>query len=493
MTTEVKDYGREIQHYQPFFGYWEIDSLIGRGQFGRVYKIIRENLGVTEYSAMKWIPLPTNDSELAWMEQEAEDDVASVSQRLEKCARDMEIEINLLRELRRCPNVVGYEDHIVHKRKDRLGYDIFIKMELLTPLMERLKQPFTVDDVIRLGIDICKGLMECREKNIIHRDIKPDNMFVDAKGRFRLGDFGVARQLDESMCSSIRGTPLYMAPEVYKGEKYDYTADIYSLALVMYTLLNHYRVPYTSTTSRVLSAKEKDQAFSMRMESDRTKRVKMPPPAEGFRQLNRILEKALHYTPAKRYQSAADMCKELKALQKQPHPTVLSFGVGTAERNSKEPPSNPRLKTYHLFPGGKSQKHSQRTDEEDAELAAEAANAEKRKTRKLGFQSAKPAAKEAKRIRKEDPSKSSRKEEVPKPSPSQNASSRGGRSEKSMGASINRSDSYRGKSASGPKKPTAAHRSAGRKRAKKRKTLLLCLLLLLLLLLLIGIAVFFLL
>ena len=343
MSTEDIHSLEILKTYEPFFGYWEIDELIGQGQYGRVYKIKRNNLNKTEYSAMKWIPLPTNDNELAWMEQEAQRDIVSVSARLEKCASDMENEIKLLKELRRSKHVVGYEDHIVHKRSNRIGYDIFIKMELLTPLTARLKETFTMDDAIQLGIDICKGLIECREINIIHRDIKPENMFIDSKNRYRLGDFGVAKQLDESMCSSIRGTPLYMAPEVYRGEKYDYTADIYSLALVLYTLLNHYRVPFASTTSRVLSKKEKDEAFAKRIDNCKGKRNKIPPPLNGFRQFNRILDKALSYEPSRRYQSAEDMYRELLALKKVPHPEVLSFtAVGSEPSPAPEPRPKPK-------------------------------------------------------------------------------------------------------------------------------------------------------
>lgn len=325
-------YADPIAKYQPFFGYWYIDSFIGEGNYGRVYRIKRENLGKTEYSAIKWIPLPNNESELSRMQQESGFNKERVIERLQKCKTDMENEIELLKEMRHCAHIVGYEDHFVYQRQDEIGYDIVIKMELLTPLLKRLKEPFTVDDVITLGVDICSGLIACKEKKILHRDIKPENMFIDDSGHYRLGDFGVARQLEESLCSSTRGTPIYMAPEVWRGEPYDYNADTYSLALVLYYLLNRFRMPFAPHSSRVLSRREKDEALNKRLEINPKKRERIPAPIDGFKQINRILEKALSYEPTKRYQSAADLQKELLLLQKVKHPKLLNQHLGNAEK-----------------------------------------------------------------------------------------------------------------------------------------------------------------
>lgn len=85
----------------------------------------------------------------------------------------------------------------------------------------------------------------CQCQNIIHRDIKPENIFVSRFGEFKLGDFGIARELDRSMSGlSKKGTFSYMAPEMYKGEEYDARVDIYSLGIVLYKLCNHNRLPF---------------------------------------------------------------------------------------------------------------------------------------------------------------------------------------------------------------------------------------------------------
>ena len=69
--------------------------------------------------------------------------------------------------------------------------------------------------------------------------MKPENIFVSRFGDFKLGDFGIAREQAHTMSNmSKKGTYSYMAPEIYKGEKYDSSIDIYSLGIVLYKLMN---------------------------------------------------------------------------------------------------------------------------------------------------------------------------------------------------------------------------------------------------------------
>ena len=85
-----------------------------------------------------------------------------------------------------------------------------------------------------MGLDLSKALGYCRKLHIIHRDVKPENIFVSRFGDFKLGDFGIARELERTMSGfSKKGTYSYMAPEMYKGEKYDSRVDIYSLGIVL--------------------------------------------------------------------------------------------------------------------------------------------------------------------------------------------------------------------------------------------------------------------
>ena len=93
------------------------------------------------------------------------------------------------------------------------------------------------EEILRMGKDLCRALIECQKHNILHRDIKPANIFVSNDGDFKLGDFGVAKIAKEHQIgASVTGSYSYMAPEMYFGESGDSRVDLYSLALVLYSM-----------------------------------------------------------------------------------------------------------------------------------------------------------------------------------------------------------------------------------------------------------------
>ena len=235
----------KIKQFEPFFGEWYAESFIGAGSFGRVYKIYREEFGERYYSALKYISIPADDYEVSSLRDDGMDD-ESITTYYTALAKDVAAETRLMSKLKGYSNIVSYEDSRVVPKANGFGYDVFIRMELLESLSERTRKvSLSQDDVISLGIDICTALEVCGEYGIIHRDIKPDNIFINSHGDYKLGDFGIARQLEKTATfMSKKGTYNYMAPEVYKGEKYGATCDIYSLGLVMYRLLNKNRLPF---------------------------------------------------------------------------------------------------------------------------------------------------------------------------------------------------------------------------------------------------------
>ena len=156
-------------------------------------------------------------------------------------------EILLLYELSGHSNVVTWHDHDVFymKGKDGLVADIMVRMEYLPTSLAQL---LAAEDKLpwERALEILKhclsGLEHIHSKKIIHRDIKPDNIFIGRDGQSaKIGDFGVARKISENLpAETYTGTPLYMAPEILKnqyGKGYDHRADIYSLGLVAYEML----------------------------------------------------------------------------------------------------------------------------------------------------------------------------------------------------------------------------------------------------------------
>ena len=143
-----------IKQYEPLWGAWKVDSLIGEGSFGKVYKVSREEFGITYYSAVKIITIPQSDADLRQIQSEGMDE-ASLKSFFQAFVADIVQEIKLLNELRGNSNIVSLEDHKVIEKPEELRWDILIRMELLTSLTEFMSQkPLTNDDIIKLGIAV---------------------------------------------------------------------------------------------------------------------------------------------------------------------------------------------------------------------------------------------------------------------------------------------------------------------------------------------------
>lgn len=223
---------------QKILGY-ELQELIGSGGFGKVYKGVKK-IGKDEYyAAIKHISLPKNNEYNDLLNSMGRN-YEAVDKYYEKILDDMVNEINTLFYLSKKDNknIVTYYDHDIVKQENPLKYDIFIRMEYLKPLnIYSNEGNMIVEDAINLGIDIARALDNCHKQGIIHRDVKDGNIFISEDGYFKLGDFGISRMLsDTNQTLSMKGTPIFMAPEVILGKYYDKTVDIYSLGIVLYKL-----------------------------------------------------------------------------------------------------------------------------------------------------------------------------------------------------------------------------------------------------------------
>lgn len=197
----------------------------------------------------------------------------------------------------------------------------------MTPMMSYMKTTsITKRDVIKLGIDMCRALELCQKYNIIHRDIKPENIFISDSGDFKLGDFGIAKEVEKTQSGLTKtGTQTYMAPEVYKGQPYGSSVDIYSLGVVLYRLLNHNRAPFMPQYPNPISYSDRERALIMRMGGH-----KFPAPS-GVEQGCRIAEiamRACSFKPDDRYSSPTQMREDLEAILYEEGEGVLMFPSG---------------------------------------------------------------------------------------------------------------------------------------------------------------------
>lgn len=289
---------------------WKIVEKIGEGSFGKVYKARRTEQGKTFYSAIKVITIPSNAGELSSVRSENPDE-QSVKEYFYSLVEECIQEVNTMEYFRGNSHVVSVEDYKVMEYLDDIGWDIYIRMEYLTSFLDYCAgRALTEEDVIHLGIDLCKALEYCQCQNIIHRDIKPENIFVSRFGEFKLGDFGIARELDRTMSGlSKKGTFSYMAPEMYRGEAYDARVDIYSLGIVLYKLRNHNRLPFISLKKQLITYRDKEEALNRRMAGE-----KLSVPAEAGEAFAEVILKACAYDRHDRYESAEEFRMALEQI-----------------------------------------------------------------------------------------------------------------------------------------------------------------------------------
>ncbi|MBQ3201543.1 MAG: serine/threonine protein kinase, partial [Clostridia bacterium] len=311
----------DIRDFEPLFGEWKIEEKLGAGSYGSVYSAVRTEFGREYRSAIKHISIPANRDELRAVYQEGyAHDEQSARRYYEQFLGGLLEEINLMYRLRGNTNIVTYEDHKIIEKQDIPGFDVFIRMELLKNLYEAMENmPVTRQEVCRLGIDICTALEVLGKAHIVHRDIKPANILVNDLGDYKLADFGVARRMERSATvMSVKGTYTYMAPEVFKGETAGTGADIYSLGLVLYRLLNNNRAPFLPAHAENVSYADNENALGRRLRGET-----LPLPGLVDARLGEIILTACAYRKEDRYPTPTAFKQALLAYVPRPEGVTL--------------------------------------------------------------------------------------------------------------------------------------------------------------------------
>ena len=308
---------------------WKIGKYLGGGAYGKVYEIERNLSGIQEKAALKIVSRPKDESEIESYYDNGYDK-ASIVESYESEIQNYVQEYRVMKELQGQSNIVSCDDFTVVPHENGIGGDIFIRMELLTSLQQVLRErTLSEQEIIKLGKDISRALILCENKHIVHRDIKPVNIMVSQFGDYKLGDFGVSKIMDHTTFATAMGTPEYQAPEVVHMEKYGQSADIYSLGITLYWLLNNRKMPFIGADEKLTPA-VKAAAMEKRYRGE-----KLPAPKNGSKRLKEIVLKACEYDPKKRYTSAKEMYKALDALGE----TAESEVVETEKKESVTIPS----------------------------------------------------------------------------------------------------------------------------------------------------------
>ena len=258
---------------------YEILQLIGRGGMGAVYK--------------------ARDTEL--------DRIVALKLIRTEFAKDPQI-------LRRFKQELILARQVTHKNVIRI-FDLgqsegikFITMDFVEGqdlrqlLLEKGK--LAPDQAARIMLQICRALEAAHAEGVIHRDLKPQNVMLDASGRVYVMDFGIARSAylpGMTQTGALIGTPEYMSPEQGRGEKLTERSDIFSLGIILYEMLTG-KSPYYSDTPLATLWKRMTEKVTSPMVVDPT----LP------QALSDIVVKALEIEPKNRFASAQEMTQQLE-------------------------------------------------------------------------------------------------------------------------------------------------------------------------------------
>ena len=290
---------------------WQVESKIGEGGFGTVYKAKKELFGEVTWSAIKTVSIPNDPAEVKDMSASGLDE-NSIRGYYQESVKQLVNEIRLMEKMKSASHIVAIEDYEVVEDRESLGWTIFIRMELLKNLNDYIKEHgMDTKAVIQMGEDILTGLEFCHESNLIHRDIKPANIFVSEFGEYKIGDFGISREIERTSTTlSQKGTKTYMAPEIVRMEKYDKLVDIYALGLTMYEICNKGRMPFLPPYPQPYFPMDREKAILRRLNGDTF------PELPEIGALNQVIWKACAFAPEDRYQSALEMKEALLSLGK---------------------------------------------------------------------------------------------------------------------------------------------------------------------------------
>lgn len=288
----------DIDVNQLVFAGWKIGKEIGRGAFATVYELRKGNM-------LRALKVVTLLSDLEGTEEEIESQLANKME-----AASNEIEVN--HRVSGHTNVVNYQEYefvIVwneeHTRKE--GLLLYIMMERMEETLQqeiRKETRFSEEQVIKMGKDIVTALKVCHEQRILHRDIKPANIFIADHDTYKLGDFGISKVLgDNTVAFTHTGTQAYVAPEQWNSLPYGKAADIYSVGLILYQLLNENHLPFA------------DEGLTADSVGRRLNGETFPEPLNGSKKLKAIVMKACSYRASDRYQNADEMLQDLENLQ----------------------------------------------------------------------------------------------------------------------------------------------------------------------------------
>lgn len=276
------------------FDGWKIVREISNSTDNQMWEIVKKDHNVSIYSVLQIIRIP-GDSSLKQTLYEDGMDEESVMEFFQDIVDELIAEIEFITEEENFPYVVKYEDYKVISYPGEIKWDILIRMECLTSLRAFTKEKtISEENTLEMSKKLVQILKLFENNKIIYGNITPDNIFVDNDGDFKIGNSRVTKILDKIFTDSSESKKEnYIAPEVLQGKKCDYSADIYSVGMILYKLLNEDKLPFCSAN---------------------TSGQELPQPCAASEKFGKIILIMCAYDPKDRYQNAGDLLADLEQI-----------------------------------------------------------------------------------------------------------------------------------------------------------------------------------
>jgi serine/threonine protein kinase len=295
------------------FGRYEILDELGRGAMGVVYKA--RDPRINRVVAVKTISL---------VSQSPEED----REYRERFFREAEAAGRLSH-----PGIVTIFD-AGEEPETRAPYIVmeYVGGESLEKLLERSERKLPMATALQLTLEVAEALDSAHCMGVVHRDLKPANILLTEDGHAKIADFGVAKLNLTHQTSSGRswGTPAYMSPEQLHGDAVDGRSDLFSLGVILYTILTGHR-PFQGNSALTVSYKvvNRDPIPATLLDTE------LPPG------LDYIITRAMAKDPRERYQRGMEMVLDIQHLQQGKEPWSKAWQQGspaeaTAAQEAKE-------------------------------------------------------------------------------------------------------------------------------------------------------------
>ena len=154
------------------------------------------------------------------------------------------------------PNVVSYKESFQENQRLYIVMEYIDGGDLEKVISHQRGKLMDEADILRYFVQIVSVVSYLHSNHILHRDLKPQNVFLTKMGIVKLGDFGVAKSLNSScdLAKTVIGTPFYLSPEIWEGSPYDAKSDIWSLGCILFELCSLHKPFEAQNASALLAA-----------------------------------------------------------------------------------------------------------------------------------------------------------------------------------------------------------------------------------------------